>query len=287
MIEVFCYELPHRKGVLLRCDTTDNWSEISPLPGYSKETLEDVLAAVFDRDFDRYPSVAFGIDMLLADITPQSMPCATLLMGPPTHITNPLMKIKMKGHSFEQALQFLPPLIDQGYQLRLDFNQSWTLEDALKLSHAFDPNTFEYFEEPTKELAKFCEKTTQPVAVDESLLQSVNIWDLPNIATIVLKPTLFGSVGDCLKLAQTAKQTGKQIVLSSSYETGVGLTNLIKLAHLLPKPIAPLGIGTYQLPDVLQTPLYFSDGMCHPSPLIINSQYLERLGVVSFDAILQ
>ncbi len=283
MIEVFSFELPHRRGILLRDDQTDNWSEVSPLPGYSCETFEQALAAIFDHDFDRYPSVAFGAEMLYVDIAPKPVPYASL-----NDTSGRIVKLKMATCTLTDALRILPPLIKRGLTLRLDFNRSWSLADCLKLSESLPENAIEYFEEPTADLETFATLTKHPIALDESLreLPENKLFTLPNVSTFVIKPTLQGSVGDCLELAQKASQAGKQIVLSSSYESGVGLLNIIKFAHLLPK-ISPLGIDTYKAPDVLMAPLRFDDGMCYPAPIMLNPKTLERLGVVSFEPVFQ
>ena len=283
MIEVYSFELPHRCGILLRNDETDNWSEISPLPGFSKESLPEALAALFDHDFDRYPSVAFGVEMLYVDIEPKPVPYANL-----NDTSGSVVKLKMGHLSLNDALQSLPPLIDRGIKLRLDFNRKWSLQDCLKLSESFPAGAFEYLEEPTPNLETFAKLTHHPIALDETLrlFPPSTCIDLPSISTFVIKPTLQGSVGDCLELAQMATRAGKNIVMSSSHESGVGLLNIIKFAQLLSK-IQPLGIDTYKTPDVLKKPLRFEDGICYPAQLELNEKTLERLGVVSFEPIFQ
>ncbi|MCP5492756.1 MAG: hypothetical protein H7A40_06935 [Chlamydiales bacterium] len=283
MIEVYTFELPHRRGILLRTDETDNWSEISPLPGFSKESTGQALEALFDHDFDRYPSVAFGVEMLYVDLEPNPVPYTYL-----NDTSGSIVKLKMGHLSLKEALKVLPPLLDQGIKLRLDFNRKWSLADCLKLSESFPAGSFEYLEEPTRNLETFAKLTHHPIALDESLrlLPPSTFINLPTVSTFVIKPTLQGSVGDCLEIAQMATRAGKNIVMSSSHESGVGLINIIKFAHLLPK-IHPLGIDTYKTPDVLKKPLRFEDGICYPSPLELNTKSLERIGVVSFEPIFQ
>ncbi len=265
MIEVFIQD----KSLLLHADDTDCWSEITPLPGWSVETIEDVLAAVFEEDFDRYPSVAFATEMLYCENEPAIIPYAILLSGTPEQILNDakeavshLAKVKVGHLDLNETIDLCQKLFDMGFKLRLDFNQEWSVSDALALSHHFPKNRFEYFEEPTKELEIFCELTTQRLAVDETIY-TCDFWHLPNISSIILKPPQWGGVGDCLEIAQRAHRQGKQIVLSNTFKTRVGLQSLLHFAKLLKEPIAPIGLGFLELPD--------------------EKPNLERIGVVSFE----
>lgn len=268
MIEVFTDDT----SLLLHCN--DRWSEISPLPGWNQETIASCLDALFSENFDRYPSVAFAIDSLFIDCQVPIAPFAALLTGSPADILTQadqaktrIAKVKVGSLSLKETLDIVVQLLNLGFHLRLDFNRQWSLDDALAISHAFPENTFDYFEEPTADLDTFAKKTIQPIALDESLL--VNIpWDLPRLKALVLKPSAWGSIGDCLELAQKAYQHKLQIVLSNAFRTKVGLSNILTFSGLLKRPLAPLGLGTLAFPD------YHLD---------IDLNTWERIGAVSLE----
>ena len=87
------------------------------------------------------------------------------------------------------------------------------------------------------------------------------------MSTIVLKPPQWGGVGDCLEIAQKAYTSGKQIVLSNTFKTRIGLQSLLHFAKLLKEPLTPLGLGFLALPE--------------------EKLNLERIGVVSFEPALK
>lgn len=268
MIEVYIQD----RSLLLHSSDTGNWSEITPLPGWSEETLEDAMSAIFEEDFDRYPSVTFGMEMLYCENDPAIVPYAILLDGSPAHIlrlaqtaSNKIAKVKVGHLGLDETLVICTGLLEMGFKLRLDFNQQWSLDDALNFSYSFPPGTFEYLEEPTKEIEDFCKNTTQKVALDETIYTH-HFWHLPNVSAIILKPPQWGGVGDCLELAQKTHMQNKQLVLSNTFKTRIGVQSLFHFAKLLRKPLAPLGLGSLTLPEDHAT--------------------MEKIGVVPFESML-
>ena len=266
MIEIFTND----QSLLLHAN--DRWSEVSPLTGWSSETLAECLEALFEEDFDRYPSTSFAIDMLFVETTPKFVPFTALLSGTPAEIfaqakttTAQAAKVKLGSLDFEQAFHVVTKLLGWGMRLRLDFNRQWSLDDACAFANAFPEGAIDYFEEPTCDLTSFCNETNQPIALDESIFSHIS-WELPNLKSIILKPCLWGSIGDCLELAQLTYQKNKQLVLSNPYKTLIGLKNLLSFAQLIKKPLQPIGLGMLNFPD-------FS--------VNINLNEWERIGAVS------
>ena len=269
MIEIFSCE----NSLLLHADDTDRWSEICLIPGWNTETIEEVLKALFEEDFDRYTCTSFATEMLYCEYTSHILPFAILLSGTIDDILQQaqntpsrLAKVKVANFSLTETIFLCEKLFEMGFSLRLDFNQSWSLDDSLNLSHSFKPNTFDYFEEPTLDLKAFCKKTTQAVALDENL-HSQAFWKLPQVKTIVLKPPFWGGVGDCLEISQKADKMGKELVLSNTFNTCLGIQSLMDFAGLLKKPLAPFGLGKLEFPITLQP--------------------MERVGALSFEPALK
>ena len=60
-------EAEMREGILLRSSADPNlWSEASPLPGFSQDTIGDVIKALASHD-QKVPALEFAIDSLSHD----------------------------------------------------------------------------------------------------------------------------------------------------------------------------------------------------------------------------
>ncbi|GAK85029.1 O-succinylbenzoate synthase [Vibrio ponticus] len=75
--------------------------------------------------------------------------------------------------------------------------------------------------------------------------------DFNGVKTIIIKPTLIGSIQLCLELIARAKELGIKTVISSSIESSIGLTQLARIAKWqLPDEVPGLdtiGLFTEQL----------------------------------------
>ena len=113
-------------------------------------------------------------------------------------------------------------------------NGKWSLEKALAYADAFEKNTFEFLEEPCDDLISFCEKSFHPVAIDEHLriLPIEEVMQLP-FSAAVIKPMLHGGFSILKPLVEKLKRANITPVISSTYETSVGLTHLKDLYHRL------------------------------------------------------
>ncbi len=102
----------------------------------------------------------------------------------------------------------------------------------------------------------FAISTGIAIAWDETLQHSVRkpdfkLDDFNGVKTIIIKPTLIGSVQLCISLINRAKELGIKAVISSSIESSLGLTQLARLAKWqLPEEVPGLdtiGLFTEQL----------------------------------------
>ncbi|MEI8366784.1 MAG: o-succinylbenzoate synthase [Parachlamydiaceae bacterium] len=251
--------------------------EVAPLPQWSRETLaqsirqlqektQAILAVEWTADtclkelerLDLYPSVTFGVESallsILAPLPPYQVAVSALLMGSPEkimeHATLRLSegytsaKLKVSQLSFEEAAQVIQLLKDKFY-LRIDVNRAWETEDSLRFFSQFPKNTFDYVEEPfknPKELHGF----EHPLAIDESFPQDLSLEDLeglPLLKAVVYKPTIQGGMLGCLPIHSWAKKRGIALVLSSCFESNIGLEYVASIAQRLSLK-APVGTGT-------------------------------------------
>jgi O-succinylbenzoate synthase len=117
--------------------------------------------------------------------------------------------------------------------LRLDANRAWTYEQALGFAAAIEDCTIEYIEEPLtepKRTQEFAEESGLPVALDESLgsMKPEQLARSPFLSAIVLKPTLLGGLERAAGLARAARVNRTKVVISSCFESSVGIAALIQ-----------------------------------------------------------
>ena len=145
------------------------------------------------------------------------------------------------------AKKLLPAYIS----LRLDANRAWDFEEAMTFGNAVSNFDIEYLEEPLKNplhLREFFQTTGVPLALDETLwhapFQSSQLF--PGIAALILKPAILGSFETIMKYAKLAEAHQLKAVISSAFESGVGLTAAANIAASINKQDIPAGLDTYQ-----------------------------------------
>ncbi|MDU8924197.1 o-succinylbenzoate synthase [Pasteurellaceae bacterium LIM206] len=262
--------LKRREGLLVRikCEENEGWGEIAPLPEFSRETLEmaQQQAIMWLRQWAEpherngkllpeglYPSVAFGLSCALAELegtlnAEGNYQVAPLCYGDPDELYELLdnmqgekvAKIKVgmyeanrDGLIADMLLEAIPEL-----HLRLDANRSWTAAKARMFAKYVKPEhraRIQFLEEPCKtreESRCFAQETGIAIAWDESVHEPGFVVQAePNVAAIVIKPTLVGSLDKCVDLIRQARAQGMQAVISSSIESSLGLTQLARIAR--------------------------------------------------------
>ena len=277
--------LKRREGLLvqIKCKTNEGWGEIAPLPEFSEETLEmaEKQTTLWLKKWDDarsnneklsldglYPSVAFGLSCALAELKGKlnaegNYQVAPLCYGDPDELYKPLdqmqgekvAKIKVgmyeanrDGLIADMLLEAVPDL-----QLRLDANRRWTFAKAQMFAKYVKPahrSRIQFLEEPCKtrdESRQFAQETGIAIAWDESVREPGFIVQAePNVAAIVIKPTLVGSLEKCVELIEQAQAQGLKAVISSSLESSFGLTQLARIAKQYTPNVTP-GLDTLDL----------------------------------------
>lgn len=290
--------IQEKKGILLYAKTQEGkeaWSEVSPLPGFSKETLDDAQKQIEDLSkeifaFDvksisrrkLYPSVEFGLDSLFYALKHTfdlsiSYPVCALLTGTFRQVQDQLpilleggyqhVKLKVSNLTADEAHFIIGQLLGK-VSLKIDVNRAWNLNRALSFFSRYPIDAFEYIEEPVdhiKDLSLF----PYPIALDESLREGMGFPLLPQIKALIVKPMLTGGLRSLQKVVDLSKSINAQLVLSSSYESGVGLFHLCSFLSRAKIPLYPLGVDTYRLinKDVIEKPHTLDMGVLHLSPL--------------------
>jgi O-succinylbenzoate synthase len=163
------------------------------------------------------------------------------------------VKVKVGGKLLEEDIRLtskVREVIGEETVLRLDANRAWSLEEAVSFGKSVNGSNIDYIEEPLADpdhMATFIAQGGIPVALDETLLEHPfeRLDKFQGIKAIVLKPTLLGGLHASSRLAHKARQFGLQPVVSSSFETGVGIAGLARLAAAISSDI-PVGLDTYR-----------------------------------------
>ncbi|NJQ18969.1 o-succinylbenzoate synthase [Pantoea sp. LS15] len=291
--QVYRWQIPMDAGVVLRerrLKTRDGffvhlqqgeregWGEISPLPGFSLESLDDAQSAILawagewrdgaDPALPDVPSVAFGISCALAELD-GSLPqeanyrAAPLCTGDPDELFallsampgEKVAKIKVglyeavrDGMVANLLLEAIPDL-----HLRLDANRAWTPLKAQQFAKYVNPayrSRIAFLEEPCKtrdDSRAFARETGIAIAWDESLREAdFEFVAEPGVSAVVIKPTLTGTLAKVREQVAAAHALGLTAVISSSIETSLGLTQLARISAWLTPDTIP-GLDTLNL----------------------------------------
>ncbi len=277
-----------REGILVRLRGPDGpygYGEVAPLPAFGSESMESAtdfigkLPDELDQDTllntirEAPPATAFGLWSAWKDAshsngsTPPVRTAA--LLGLPELNEATLMQYRPQGYrtykvklgvsSPEEELEAIGkalPLLEDEERLRLDPNRSWDMDTLSRWMEYLSPfaSLIDFIEEPLERdscdpesLTTIARKAPIPLALDESL--SENGWkfwlekDWPG--WWILKPSIMGQPDwrDGLSAQRD------RIVLSSVFETAIGMGPLVQMANSYPNN--DHGLGTAD---------FFSDG---------------------------
>lgn len=279
----------YREGVLI--ERNGRWAEASPLPGFSSESILDVIAALHG-DHPITPSLNFAIDSLdLPEMDVIQVPYNQLLLGDPDQILGQLgrgesagcqaFKVKVGRGKVGDEIDLVRKLrskLPADARLRLDANRAWSYDDAIMFANGTSDLALEYIEEPLQDPSRLEELRAAcrvPYALDETLLEPVDLGVYPNASALICKPSLLGGRDAIERLAEA----GKPLVFSGAFESGVGITRIMQLA-LAFSPTIPAGLDTldWLVDDLLvESPVKVNGHIrvdCEPS---VDPSSLERL----------
>ena len=224
------------------------------------------------------PSVRFGLETALANLSRQmedgaaielasfdgTVPVNGLLAGPRERVLADAARlrdagcraVKLKVGSRQAAedvelTRAVRDVIGDAVNLRLDANRNWTLEQAAAFGREIGNSGVEYLEEPLREpehLRELFDATGIPVALDESLLElrPDDLEGRSEVGAVVLKPTLLGGIANAKQWVARAAALNIRPVVSSCFESGVGLLALAAFAWESTGDAVPAGLDTYR-----------------------------------------
>jgi O-succinylbenzoate synthase len=226
------------------------------------------------------PSVSFCVEQATATLAARAadLPLAgwlrsearprvdvnALLSGDPDEATRTARRRLSEGfRSFKLKVGRASPLetrilvrsvrdvIGSGTILRLDANRAWEFDDAAAILIELEDLDIAYVEEPLRDpaaLSQLSRQTSVPLALDESVveiaLRGLEPDDFSFARAAVLKPTLLGGIRQVLRLAEAFAEAGIDPVVTSSFESAIGLFGLAAVAAACPGSGQAAGLDT-------------------------------------------
>lgn len=268
--KIYRFELPlvsggMRSGLLLQFiddKKQEKWGEIAPLSGRSQETIEQALDQLLEIlskgkvEKERFPSVQFGLESMLQPADPITAPLYAFLNGSPDEILQraesafnsgyTVAKVKISSLSSDTAIDLLHALKDR-FRLRVDCNSAFSFEEAVYLFSHFDPSIFDYIEDPTFELSRLADFPF-PFALDETVsdYRALPIETFSHLYGFILKPTILGGKKGCAPFVHFAQKHNLKVVFSPTFESGLGLLQILSVAAHFNLLNDPLGLDTHR-----------------------------------------
>lgn len=245
MIELYSYSIPfntplkikggvlyEKKGYILNIN--GQLGDISPLPFFSKESLDDVHREILlfaknrNNFFPTCPSLCFALYSINNPLekVKRKRPYKLIMdveqeLFNNKIIPNEIYKIKVGLNSYQKDLYLLNKLLDYDIKLILDANCQLSYQKCLNLINVVNDKLL-YFEDPCNNFSD-CQKLPCKVAYDEYLRIDSNKAFLKNERQII-KPSLDLSF-------KNNKQNN--YILSSIFESIVGISYIEKLSTYL------------------------------------------------------
>jgi o-succinylbenzoate synthase len=264
-----------RRGAWLRAFSEDGLAglgEVAPLEPV--ETAEALAAALERPDY-----LAAAIDCARLDIEGKrsGSPIAAILGASPRSriLVNALvfssdidatvaeagyataqgyrsLKLKVAVESPEcdiERIRQVRSLVGDEVGLRIDANGAWDEATALRVLRAVEDCHIEYVEDPVGgDTRSVRSRTGIPMAVDAR--SAGEAWDAVHERRadfLILKPMLLGGLRPASELARAAIEVGIGVVVTSVFETAVGVAGAVHLAASLPGPERAHGLATVAL----------------------------------------
>lgn len=270
-----------REAVIVAVDgDATGLGEAAPLPGISIDGIDDAVAAVRALETrlpvvletpahavaiaDRVtaaPAARFAIESALlaayaqhtrtsvATLLAHGRPLAELrtarVVDSPSEVGDARC-IKIKADRDIRAIAAAAP----GAQLRIDANRAWPRDEVVSRMMALASLPIDFVEEPCVDAHELLGWPLPcRIALDESLVELApaalaRALESPQLAALVLKPTLLGGFSRCLALAATAHRHGVAPIVSHALEGPIGYAACIELARAVGADV-PVGLGPH------------------------------------------
>jgi O-succinylbenzoate synthase len=260
-----------RDAVLL--EGPAGWGEWSPLPGYPSdpEVCRRAAEEAAVVDWPRAVRDRVRVNGLVPAVPPDD--AAALAAGWAD------VKVKVGDAGDVSRVAAVRDAIGPAGRLRVDANGSWDVETAVAAIARLAPFDLELVEQPVAaldDLALVRRRVGVPVAADECVRDVDDARRLAALTAadvLVVKVQPLGGIAATLDVVAAA---GVPVIVTSMYETSVGLAAGLALAAALDELPFACGLGTAALfaADVVADPLLPVDGWLDvrrpvPSPVLL------------------
>ena len=171
----------------------------------------------------------------------------------------PALPLKIKVGKINSELEALGiksirAAVGPDIRIRLDANRSWNLDEAVQFGKTLRAANIEYIEEPLQrpaDLPIFHNECGMHFAFDETLHHildpGISFQSYTGLSALVIKPSLVACMPRILELIRRARQENIKLVISSSFESDVGISNLAQLAAGISDQKTAMGLDTNAL----------------------------------------
>jgi o-succinylbenzoate synthase len=164
----------------------------------------------------------------------------------------PCLKLKAGGETVERVAA-VRSAVGQGIRLRLDANGTWTERHAAEMINELVPFDLEYVEQPIPPslgpaaLARVRRAVSVPIAADESVTDPAAAAELMlagAVDVLVIKPSRVGGPRQARRIVELATDLGVGAIVSTLFESGIGLSAALQVAATVPDGEAAHGLAT-------------------------------------------
>ena len=240
------------------------WGEFSPLPGYPCPPNR-ARAAALEAATVGWPTPVRHevlVNALILPVNPEEAAAAAAEAVAAGYST---LKVKVGDEEDVDRVAAVRDAAGDHVRLRVDANGAWDVEEAISRISRLARFDLELVEQPVaslKDLAEVRFRVPVPVAADECIRSADDARRLARLEAadvVVLKVQPLGGVLAALAVAEAA---GVSAIVTSMYETSVGLAAGLALAAALPELSYACGLGTAELlmADVVAEPLLPQNG---------------------------
>lgn len=219
-----------------------------------------------DKSIAGHTSVKAAIEMALHDICGKIANLPTYKMLGLSGLKQPITDFTIGIDSLEMIEKKTKEAVDAGYKvlkvkqgtsydkdiiksvrkmakdlpIRVDANGAWTPKQAILMSEFLAENNVQFIEQPLSKYAsvddfKFVrERSPLPIYADESISRSHDVARFANaIDGVVVKLAKTGGLLEAIKVIQTARAHGMQIMFGCMLESSLGVTAAAHLSSLV------------------------------------------------------